>query len=177
MQQNASTAIFGSEIAGNDTSPDSPAMITNPSIPDQKQAAVSVPQIANVTEDTDMDDANQLQLTVHPDDQTVSHDARATSPGGTRRTGLAATPHSFIVLCRENGWLQLYALPDMELIFLYQHASDGAPVMGEGGSSPDPRGLEGGSALQTVEVCMQSFGPTTTSGPFTCTAKPSDTQN
>ena len=177
MQQAASTAIFGSEIAGNDTSSDSPVMMTESSNTGQEPAAGSVPQIASVTEDTDMDDVNQLQLTVYPDDQTASHDARATSPGGTQRVGVAGTQGSFIVLCRENGWLQLYALPDMELVFSYQHANDGPPVMGDGGSSPDPRGLEGGPALQTVEVCMQSFGPTTTSGLFTCTATFSGSQN
>lgn len=169
--QTASMAVFGSDIAEDKKPSEAPAVGAEPGSlshvgaeshsPSETKAANQVPQIANVTEgtDTDMDGANQLQLSAYPDEpQPASRD----SP--SRRSPPRGAVQSFIVLCRDNGWLQLYALPDMQLVFAYQHANDGPTVMGQGGCSPDPRGLEGGSALQTVEVCMQSFGPTTTSG-------------
>lgn len=165
-QQTASVAIFGSEVAGEEKLLSSPAAGAEPARPshmgpEPNSPAVQVPQIANVTEDTEMEGSNQRQLTVHQDDTpAASHGARSASPAADRR----GKRRDFIVLCRENGWLQLYALPEMDLIFAYQHATDGPAVMGEGGCSPNPAGLEGGSALQTVEVCMQSFGPSSTSG-------------
>ena len=169
--QTASMAIFGSEIAEDKKPSQAPVVGAEPGglshvraeshSPSETKAANQVPQIANVTEgtDTDMDGANQLQLSVYPDEPQPSS---RESP--SRRSPPRGAVQSFIVLCRDNGWLQLYALPDMQLVFAYQHASDGPTVMGQGLCSPDPRGLVGGAALQIVEVCIQSFGPTTTSG-------------
>ena len=70
---------------------------------------------------------------------------------------------TFTVLCRENGMLQIFALPDMQLLFSYSNPIEGPPLLTQGGSSPrQPEEEE--ARVRAVEARMESFGPRDTSG-------------
>ena len=72
---------------------------------------------------------------------------------------------TFIVLCRENGLLQIFTLPEMQLLFTYTNPSDGPLLLTQGGSSP-PQSEEEEVRVQVVEARMESFGPRDASGDF-----------
>lgn len=72
---------------------------------------------------------------------------------------------TFTVLCRENGMLEIYSLPDMQLLFSYSNPIEGPPLLTPGGSSP-PQPEEGAAKLRVVEARMESFGPKDASGDF-----------
>ena len=70
---------------------------------------------------------------------------------------------TFTVLCRENGLLQIFALPDMQLLFSYTNPTEGPPLLTQGGSSPH-QPAEEEAKVRVVEARMESFGPKDASG-------------
>ena len=69
----------------------------------------------------------------------------------------------FTVLCRENGLLQIFALPEMQLLFSYTNPIEGPPLLTQGGSSPVQPAEEDGK-VRVVEARMESFGLRNASG-------------
>ena len=139
---NASVAIFGSEIAkqdqGSQQQPTADRMNSEP--PD---ASHDLPGLAST------------------DNQTL-HEEEEAGPANQQ------VPHTqtYIVLCREQAIVQIFALPEMQLIFSYSNVVEGPLLLTQGGSSPTPLG---GEAAQThiTEACLESFGPTVVPGqPF-----------
>lgn len=74
-------------------------------------------------------------------------------------------PHvqTYIVLCREQSIMQIFALPEMQLVFSYSNVVEGALLLTQGASSPTPLG---GEEAQThvTEARLESFGPTVVPG-------------
>lgn len=119
---------------------------------------------SDALQDTDMSDADPLQLVELPNQEQTRSGPEHARQTASPPAGLPKGNGSFILMTRENGWLELYALPGMELVFSHQHASAGPAVLADGGCSPDPSSLEGVPQMQTMEVSLQSFGPSTMSG-------------
>lgn len=157
-------AIFGKEIAsgssfkGEDES-------TDP-LPEQDQAGSTTapdPQSSPNQEATDSKES--LQQQGHPEPP-LQPTALADPPASDPTTTADQAPQAakiFTVLCRENGLLQIFALPDMQLLFSYTNPIEGPPLLTQGGSSP-PQPPEEEGKVRVVEVRMESFGPRNASG-------------
>lgn len=74
-------------------------------------------------------------------------------------------PHTqtYIVLCREQSIVQIFALPEMQLVFSYSNVVEGPLLLTLGGSSPTPLGAEE-AQTHITEACLESFGPTVVPG-------------
>ncbi len=70
---------------------------------------------------------------------------------------------TYIVLCREQSIVQIFALPEMQLVFSYSGVVEGPLLLTHGGCSPTPLG---GEEAQThvTEARLESFGPTVVPG-------------
>lgn len=163
-----SMAIFDTEIAaGNETkTEDDPA---DPLLrQDHAGSDASASQLA--AEALDMPgqhakhDSAQQQHSKSPDLDNMA-DTGAQNPTCDSWSNRQQQPpvKTFIVLCRENGMLQIFALPEMQLLFTYTNPSDGPSLLTPGGSSPpQPEAEE--VRVQVVEARMESFGPKDASG-------------
>lgn len=167
-------AIFGEEIAsgssfkGEDDS-------TDP-LPKQDQAGsatTTTDPASTSAQDPQSDCPNQeatdskgsLQQQGHPE-LPLQSTALADPPTSDPTTTATQPPQSakvFIVLCRENGLLQIFVLPDMQLLFSYTNPIEGPALLTQGGSSPPPLAEEEGK-VRVVEARMESFGPRSSSG-------------
>ena len=137
----ASVAIFGNKIAKTDQDsqqqPTAGRINTEP--PDASHELPGLTSTENqMTEKEEEEEAG-------PADQQVPH------------------VQTYIVLCREQDILQIFALPEMQLIFSYNNVVEGPLLLTQGGSSPTPLG---GEEAQThvTEACLESFGPTVVPG-------------
>ena len=135
----ASEAIFGSEIVqGNQGSQQQPNA-------DQKQSELP-------------DASHELAGLISTDNQMPQEEEEA-GPASQQ------APHiqTYIVLCREQSIVQIFALPDMQLVFSYSNVVEGPLLLTQGGSSPSP--LAGEEAQTHVtEACLESFGATVVPG-------------
>ena len=100
------------------------------------------------------DSPEPLQSTALPD-SSPSDSTTANQPRPAVKT--------FTVLCRENGLLQIFMLPGMQLLFSYTNPTEGPPLLTQGGSSPHQLAEEE-AKVRMVEARMESFGPRDTSG-------------
>ena len=139
--EGASEAIFGSEIALPEQSNHQPGEEAGPS---HQQAP----------------DSTLLDVAVHPDDVGVA-------AGSIQNPNAEASPvdeqpisvQTCIVVCREEGTLEIFALPEMQLLFSYSNAVEGPPLLTQGGSSPSSLRKPGEEAeVHIVEARMESFG-------------------
>ena len=135
----ASVAIFGSEIAKTDqgSQQQQNADKMNPEPPDASQELPGLTFTDNQTP--------QAEEEAGPANQQVPH------------------IQTYIVLCREQGLMQIFALPEMQLIFSYSNVVEGALLLNQGGSGPSSLG---GEEAQThiTEARLESFGPTVVQG-------------
>ena len=97
------------------------------------------------------------------------HDTAEPSPANQQTPAV----QTYIVLCRDNGWLQIFALPEMELVFHCRKVAEGPPLLTHGGSSPPGDAGEEDVGVQIVEACMESFGPSNAAGWQGYPARPS----
>lgn len=143
----ASEAIFGSEIALPEQSIHTPEEEAEPS---HQQAP----------------DSTLLDVAVHPDDGEMAAGSIQNPNAEAGPVVEQAAPlQTCIVVCREGGSLQIFALPDMQLLFSYSNAVEGPPLLTQGGSSPSSLSKPGEEAeVHIVEARMESFGAANVSG-------------
>ncbi len=135
----ASVAMFGSEIAKQD----------------QDTQQQPTPDKMN----SEPHDASQELPGLTSTDNQTPQEEEETGPANQQ------VPHiqTYIVLCREQGIMQIFALPEMQLIFSYSNVVEGPLLLTQAGSSPTPLG---GEEAQThvTEALLESFGPTVVPG-------------
>ncbi|DBA84714.1 TPA: hypothetical protein ACH3X1_005967 [Trebouxia sp. C0004] len=139
----ASVAIFGSEITKTDSG-------------SQQQP------LADRVNTEPPDASHELPGLTSTDNQTPQEEEEA-GPANQQ------VPHvqTYVVLCREQGIMQIFALPEMQLIFSYNNVVEGPLLLIQGGSTPTPLG---GEEVQThvTEARLESFGPTMVPGVPAC---------
>ena len=134
----ASEAVFGSEIATDHDSQQQPtADRINSEPPDASQ---ELPGLAFTDNQTPQEEEE-----AGPSNQQVPH------------------TQTYIVLCREQSIVQIFALPEMQLVFSYNNVVEGPLLLTQGSSSPTPLGAEE-AQTHITEACLESFGPTVVPG-------------
>ena len=166
----ASVAVFGDEIAsdGNikheDESAD-PQLRQDQagSATETNAAAAAVDGLQSNLSHMAQDSKESLQQQDRPEPlrSTALADQSPSDPTMTKQQLPAVK--AFTVLCRENGLLQIFALPDMQLLFSYTNPIEGPPLLTQGGSSPHQPTQEEAKE-RVVEARMESFGPRDASG-------------
>lgn len=171
-QDRPSIAIFGEEIAAeSDVKHEDDPQLRE----DQAGATISIASASASVQDRDArgqvvpatkeSPAQQDGVQNPISNDVVNHvTEHVTSDSGTANQQPPAV-NTFAVLCRENGMLQIFSLPDMQLLFSYSNPIEGPPLLTPGGSSP-PQPEEGGANVRVVEACMESFGARDASGDY-----------
>ena len=177
----ASIAIFGEEIATNDSKPAAEdvgqqegekAMDTEP--PDDSSKLNHAAVLTISAEGEAGSSLGQASDSANPETVIQPRNSDAT-PGDIQHphsepgpASLQAPPvQTFIVLCRRNGLMQIFVLPDMQLLFSYSNVVEGPLLLTQGGQSPVGKAEEDSSQVQLVEACMESFGASYVSGELT----------
>ena len=156
----SSVAIFGDEIAS-DSNVKHEDDSADPQLR-QDQAAATQDLQSNLTQMA-RDSKDSLGQQNSPELlQSIALADHSPSDPPTAKRPLPAV-QTFTVLCRENGLLQIFALPDMQLLFSYTNPTEGPPLLTQGGSSPH-QPAEEEAKVRVVEARMESFGPRDASG-------------
>ena len=156
-----SAAIFGDEIAygGNmkhedDSADPQPRQDQAGSATETSSASAQGPQSSPDQNAQDSKESLSLQYSPEP------HES---PPLAGHSTAKQPSVRTFTVLCRENGLLQIFTLPDMQLLFSFTNPIEGPPLLTQGGSSPHQLAEEE-AKVRVVETRMESFGPRDASG-------------
>ena len=169
--QSASVAIFVADIAAssNANGKDDPAaqlLQQDQAVPGAAIAPSSSQSAGAAQNNTQQDateDANQDLLQQQHSEAPDSGPVNSVTAEAATDEQQPPPVQTFIVLCRENGLLQIFQLPDMKLLFTYHNAVEGPPLLTPGGfSPPQPEGEE--ARVHVVEARMESFGPRDASG-------------
>lgn len=179
----ASVAIFGQEIAADEHKPDQQDLagtqpgtdrLSEPPDDSSKPHQTTAQTAANDQQEEEPASSHQggldpsgLEAAVQPSNEDIAPgNIQNPMPEPDQANQQAPPVQTFIVLCREKGEMQIFALPEMQLLFSYNNVVEGPPLLTQGGSSPSPSGKaeEEEGQVQVVEACMASFGASYVSG-------------
>ena len=165
-REEPSVAIFGDEIASDnnmkheDNSADAQLEQNQAgSAAETSAASAQGPQSSPNQKAQDLQQSVPLQHGPEPPESTPLVGQSTADSSAAKQP----TVQTFTVLCRENGLLQIFALPDMQLLFSYTNPIEGPPLLTQGGSSPHQLAEEE-AKVRVVEARMESFGPRDASG-------------